>query len=136
MQIVNTSHFLISFCCYIFLLRTCRSRKLEISDCNVALLFSNTCPLVQYSLYHFVSLSTNPYFFAHSIVITINALLCRVIYSLLVIISHQQEGHWTHHTVDILPIWASTPATFHALVAVLVAILIPVLVPLILHYSL
>ena len=46
---------------------------------NLALLFSKTCPLTQFSLYHFVSFPANPYSSEHVIAMTINALLCRAI---------------------------------------------------------
>ena len=60
------------------------SRKLDSkSQTNLALLFSKICPLTQFSLYHFVFFPTNPYSFAHAIAISINALLCLAIYSLL-----------------------------------------------------
>ena len=58
------------------------------SQTNLALLFSKTCPFAQFSSYHFVSFPTNLYSFAHAIAITINALLCRALYSLLAIVLH------------------------------------------------
>ena len=67
------------------------------SQTNLALLFSRTCPLAQFSLYHFVSFPTNSYSFAHVNAITINALLCCAIYSLLAIVLHPARRCSTVH---------------------------------------
>ena len=96
------------------------------SQADVALLFSKTCPLAQFSLYHFVSFPTNPYSFAHAIAITINALLCHAMYSLLTIVLHPAtrcstislNSWYSRH----LPFSISPLATFHPLVSTICSI--------------
>ena len=151
MQVVDTLSLSHYFSCYICLLRAChitnpnlfpfffsfniRSGLIGVVvlfklnskfQTNLALLFSKTCPLTQFSLYHFFPFPTNPYAFAHAIAITINALLCRATYSLLAIVFHQatrcstvslNSQHSRHLPFSISPL-----VTFHPLVSTICSI--------------